>query len=144
MIFIDANIFLEVALDDARSDECEELFLKIKNENIRATTSDFIIYTCLLQIENKIKSAKDMENFVVFVDNLKSLDIMPPRYHTLYNAFDITKKHKLDFDDALIVAMMTSSDIKDLVSFDRHFDRVDEIKRVEQRHVIASQSEKKA
>ena len=62
MKFVDANIFLELMLDDKKADICESFFEKIKNEETSFYTSDFIIYTCLLQIEQKIKSLKIMED----------------------------------------------------------------------------------
>ena len=44
--FIDANIFLELMLDDINADKCKNLFYQLKNTEIEAKTSDFIIYTC--------------------------------------------------------------------------------------------------
>lgn len=131
MIFIDANIFLELALDDKRSDECERLFLEVKEKNLPSVTSDFIFYTCLVQIENKLRSIKNMEDFMIFIDNVKSLDIVSPNNQTIYDAFKIMKIHNLDFDDSLVVAIMRSLGLEKLVSFDGHFDKVKEIKRLE-------------
>ena len=131
MMFIDANIFLELALEDKRSGECEKFFIAIREKNLPSFTSDFVFYTCLIQIEGKRKSAKNMEDFAVFVDNIQSLDVVSPSGQTIYDAFGIMKIHNLDFDDALVVAMMNQLGIKELVSFDRHFDKVKEIKRLE-------------
>ena len=131
MMFIDANIFLELTLEDKRNDECEEFFLKIKKENLPFITSDFVFYTCLIQIENKLKSINDMENFIIFIDNLKSLNIISPSYEALYKTFNIMKKYNLDFDDALVVSTMIPLGVKQLISFDKHFDKVREIKRLE-------------
>ncbi|MEK6887610.1 MAG: type II toxin-antitoxin system VapC family toxin [Candidatus Aenigmatarchaeota archaeon] len=130
MLFIDANIFLEVELEDKRSEECKQLFLRIYKKSIKSITSDFIVYTCLIQLENKA-SVKDMENFIVFLDNMRGIEVHSPTYKTLYRTFEIMKKYKLDFDDALVVSTMLSLGIKQLVSFDRHFDSVKEIERLE-------------
>ena len=130
MLFIDANIFLEVELDDKRSEECRELLLEIYNKRIKSITSDFIVYTCLIQLENKASVAY-MENFITFLDNMRNIEVHSPAYKTLYNAFETMKKYGLDFDDALVVSTMTSLGIKQLISFDKHFDKVKEIKRLE-------------
>lgn len=130
MFFIDANIFLEVELADERSDECKELFSKIYKNQTKVMTSDFVVYTCLLQIENK-SSIDKMRNFIIFLDNMSGIEIHSPTYETIYIAFEIMKKYKLDFDDARVVAIMTALGIKELVSFDKHFDKVKEIKRLE-------------
>lgn len=136
MMFIDANIFLELALEDNRSDECEKLFLKIMEKNLPSITSDFIFYTCLIQMENKLKPIKNMEDFMTFIDNIKSLNIISPSNETIYDAFKTMRIHNLDFDDALVVAVMKSSGLKELVSFDNHFDKVKEIRRIEPKDAI--------
>ena len=134
MFFIDANIFLEVMLSDKRNEECKELFARIHKNQIKAATSDFIVYTCLIQIENKSSEAK-MIDFVLFLDNMPGIEVCSPSYGTLYSAFGIMKKYGLDFDDALVVATMKSSGIKEIMSFDGHFDKINEIKRVEPKDI---------
>ncbi|MDI6721208.1 MAG: type II toxin-antitoxin system VapC family toxin [Candidatus Aenigmarchaeota archaeon] len=134
-MFIDANIFLELALEDKRSGECEEFFSRLWKKLIEGMTSDFVIYTCLIQIENK-SNIKDMKNFLIFADNMEGLTIHSPTYQTVYAAFDIMENHKLDFDDALVVAVMRALSIKELVSFDSHFDRIREIKRIEPKDIV--------
>lgn len=136
MFFIDANIFLEVELNDEKSKECENLLEKVCNNQIDAATSDFVVYTCLIQLEKKSASIEKMKDFMVFIDNA-SLEIHSPTFQTLYNAFEIMKKQTLDFDDALVVAIMKSVGIKEVVSFDRHFDKINEIKRLEPNQVLA-------
>lgn len=37
------------------------------------------------------------------------------------------EKYKLDFDDALVVSCMTEYEIDKLVTYDQHFDQVEEI-----------------
>lgn len=127
-IFIDANIFLEVELGDERSPECKELFMKIY-KGMKAITSDFVVYTCLLQLENK-SSVEKMQDFIVFLDNMEFIEIHSPTYRTIYNAFEIMKRG-LDFDDALVVSIMKSLGIEKLISFDGDFDKIKEIKRIE-------------
>ena len=73
IVFIDANIFLELILNDAKAENCSILFNKIKNQDILAKTSDFIVYTCLLQIQFKLKSIKKAQDFILFINELKGL-----------------------------------------------------------------------
>ena len=131
MRFIDANIFLELMLDDKKANICESFFEKIKNEETNFYTSDFIIYTCLLQIEQKIKSLKVMGEFIYFINNLNNLSILRPSIKDIYNSLHISKKYKLDFDDALVVSVMAENNIQNLISFDKDFDKVSMIKREE-------------
>lgn len=136
MIFLDANIFLEVQLNDNRSEECKDLFYKILKKDMKAVTSDFIAYTCLIQIENKSTLDK-MNDFIVFLDNLPNLTIVSPSYVVLYRTFEIMRKHKLDFDDALVISVMNSLNIKELISFDKDFDNIKDIKRIEPIELIS-------
>ena len=131
MKFIDANIFLELMLDDKKANICESFFEKIKNEETNFYTSDFIIYTCLLQIEQKIKSLKVMGEFIYFINNLNNLSILRPSIKDIYNSLHISKKYKLDFDDALVVSAMVENNIQNLISFDKDFDKASMIKREE-------------
>ena len=135
MIFVDANIFLEVALDDVRSKECKTLFSHIHKGQVQGITSDFIVYTCLLQIESKTQSVENMQKFLVFLNSLEGMKIDSPRFETLYAALTIMPKYGMDFDDALVVAIMISSGVEELVSFDKDFDNVKGIKRIEPRNV---------
>lgn len=131
LTFIDANIFLELALEDKNAEKCENLLRKIKNGEIKAKTSDFIIYTCLLQIQQKLKSTKIMKEFVLLINDLSSLEIIRPSLQEIYDAIKISEEYKLDFDDGLVVSCMVNNDIRDLISFDKDFDKVKLIKRNE-------------
>ena len=131
MKFIDANIFLEIMLEDKNADRCFAFFDNMNNEDTEIATSDYIIYTGLLQIESKIRSLKLMEEFIYYINNLKNLRIIRPSIKVIYNSLSISDKYKLDFDDALIISIMIENNIKELVSFDKDFDRVSIINRIE-------------
>lgn len=143
MFFIDANVFLEIELKDEKSKECAELLSCIHENNVPAATSDFIVYTCLLQIEHK-GSVEKMRNFMLFMDNMDSIQIHSPSYAVMFKTFEIMERQGLDFDDSLIVAIMKSLDIMQLVSFDRHFDKIKEIKRIEPRNILNFLQKEKA
>lgn len=134
--FIDANIFLEIQLNDEKSGECKEFIRKIDANKIDAVTSDFIVYTCLIQIFNKTKSPEKMNNFMTFLTNLEKLEIIRPSQAVISKAVENTKKYKLDFDDALVVACVTENKIDSLVSFDKDFDKVEDLKRVEPKNIV--------
>ena len=131
VVFIDANIFLEVMLNDEKSTSCELFLNKIKKQEITAATSDFLIYASLLQIQYKLKSIKVMQNFLIFVNSLNGLDIIRPSLKEMDDAIRFSEKYTLDFDDAFIVSCMINNNIKTLISFDTDFDKVPLIKRQE-------------
>ena len=116
-------------LDDEKAIDCKMFFDKLKNGEVEASTSDFIIYTCLLQIQYKFKSLKYLKNFILFINEMKGLRIFRPSLNDIYKSINISEKYKLDFDDSLVVSLMINNNIKELISFDKHFDKVNLIKR---------------
>ncbi len=126
--FVDANIFLELMLDDDKAEECENFFKKIKNKEIEAVTSDFILYTCIVKIEQKLKSVSKIEQFLFYINQM-NLHIIRPLLGDMINSLKISEKYKLDFDDSFIISLMINNNIKELVSFDKHFDKVNLIRR---------------
>jgi predicted nucleic acid-binding protein len=130
-IFIDANIFLEIFLKDAKSQECREFLKSMKDDNLTLFTNDFIFYSCVINVQNSLKNPESVKNTVIFFDNLPNLKIIKPSFDDFYSATHIMQENKLDFDDSLVVACMRNYGIKKLASFDRHFNKVNGIEKVE-------------
>ncbi len=128
-IFIDANIFLEIFFDDAKAEECERLLKSLEISGTTFTT-DFLIYACLLAIENRFKDYKKLENALIFFRSYSNLRVLVPSFDELHYAIKITSAEKLDFDDSLVVACMKSNGITKLASLDKHFDKVRGIHRI--------------
>ncbi|HLC60163.1 MAG TPA: type II toxin-antitoxin system VapC family toxin [Candidatus Nanoarchaeia archaeon] len=129
-IFIDANIFLEIFFDDAKAEVCEKFLKSLNADEKIGYTSDFLIYACIIVMENKYKDTKRMENALIFFKNCPNLKIVRPSFDELNYAIEISKIEKLDFDDSLVVACMRNYGIKGLASLDRHFDKVKGIEKV--------------
>lgn len=128
IVFIDANIFLELFLDNEYADQAQKFLEKVKNKDFIAYTSDFIIYTCLIQIQNRKKSITLMEEFILFINTLE-IEILHPSFSLMHEALGFMKKYSLDFDDALVVSCLYHYDMNILISYDTDFDKVSIIKR---------------
>ncbi|MEW5955269.1 MAG: type II toxin-antitoxin system VapC family toxin [Candidatus Micrarchaeota archaeon] len=127
---LDANIFLEVQLAQAKASECEELLEAVRKGTAEAVVSDFSIYTVALVMENNAKSPDEIKNFFASLFAYDGL-----RIHQLSNedrvaATLLMQKHRLSLDDALVLQCAVASKASSLVSLDRHFDKVNEIKRL--------------
>ncbi len=131
IVFIDANIFLEIILKDKKSEECKKFLNKIISGEILGITSDFIVFTCLLQIQHKTKDLNKMKDFIIFINSIFSLKIMKSSLSNLMKTINFMQEYKLDFDDALVISCMKSNNINTLVSLDKDFDKVKSIKRIE-------------
>ncbi|MBI5392394.1 type II toxin-antitoxin system VapC family toxin [Candidatus Woesearchaeota archaeon] len=131
LVFIDANIFLEFILANEKAEICRDFVEKIRNHEIKAITSDFIIYTCLIQIQYQLKSKQSMHDFIELIHSLNSLHILRPLLNEIDTAIIISEEHKLDFDDSLVVSCMLNNGITKLISLDKDFDKINMIKRLE-------------
>ncbi len=129
-IFIDANVFLEIFLKDTKSEECKALLKLLQDKNYKAATTDYVIYSCILQVQNKLKEIKFIKNVLVFFSSYSNLQVLRPSFKDFYDAVEIMESNRLDFDDSLVVACMKNYGITELASLDRHFDKVKGIKRI--------------
>lgn len=136
MFFVDTNIFLEVEFKDTRWKESYDFLTKVAKGELEAITSDFAIFSIILEIETKVKSVDRIGKFVKSLAEYLGLSIFYPTENELLAALDFMKKYNLDFDDALVVACMVSNKIKKMVSFDSDFDKVKEIERVEPKDIL--------
>lgn len=130
VVFIDANIFLEIFLKDTKSEQCKTFLRSLTEKNTIAITTDFIIYTCLIQVQNKLKDTAALKKVILFFNSLPPLRIVRPSLEEMYTAIECMEQYKLDFDDSLVVTCMKYHKITNLISLDKHFDKVKEIKRV--------------
>ena len=128
IVFIDANIFLEFFLDNEYADQAETFLKKVKSKEIIACTSDFVVYTCLIQIQYKLKSLQIMKEFILFLNTLE-IEIIQPSFPLMIQTLEFMKKYTLDFDDALVVTCLYNQDLKVLFSYDKDFDKVSIIQR---------------
>lgn len=67
-----------------------------------------------------------MRDFLVFLNTFK-IRLIRPSLESIYNAMRFMETYKLDFDDALVVSCMVEYKIGEIITYDQHFDRVDEV-----------------
>ena len=131
MVLVDANIFLEVELGRTHSKECEEFLTKIMKGEIKAFTTDFILDSVALVMEGEGAKPAALRKFLeslMFYEGLTiySLNIIDKIITTA-----LMEDIKLDFDDASVYFATKSLGINEIVSFDRDFDKLPDVKRIE-------------
>jgi len=133
---IDANIFLELELGQSRSSECKEFLSQVARGRIKAVTTDFILDSVALVMEDKRSPPKDIRKFFVSLALYKGLSIYSLDLKDRIVAAEEMIRKRLDFDDSTSIAAMKRLKIKDIVSFDKDFDKAKPLTRVEPRDIL--------
>ena len=129
MIYLDANVFLSAILN--REDEGEkarDLLQKLQKAEIVAATSmlSFDEVFWIVKKHRGFISALKAAKTLLEIPNLTFLEIND---QTLWSAYNLAEKYKLDTRDAIHIACALDHAIFTIISEDEHFDKVKEIKR---------------
>lgn len=130
MFLIDANIFLEVELAQEKKEACKRLLRKVREGREEAITTDFIIDSIIVIMENYGKSWSEIRKFLTSLLGYEGLRIYILSIYDRIAATEHMKIHKLDFDDATTHQAMQTSKITEIASYDEHFDKILGIKRI--------------
>ena len=130
MYLIDANIFLEVSLGQSKGERCKAVLRKNQEGALHGIITDFHIDSIVVVMENYKLGWKEIATFLLSLLKYKGLRIQSMMLTDKIRATSHIKEHGLDFDDALAYQCMVENDIKEIISYDKHFDRLDNIKRI--------------
>ena len=128
-MLIDANIFLEVLLEQESSDACIQFLENVRSGKIFATISTFTIDGIALILERHGQKPQEIITFLSSLLNYKGLRIYMPTMNDRLKAAEHMKLG-IDFEDALTIQCAVSNGEKELMSFDKHLDKVSFIKRI--------------
>ncbi len=129
MFLVDANIILEVLLEQERYKECEEFLEKVRRGEIEASISRFSLYSIELIMIGYGK-IEELKLFLTLLSTFRGLTVITTSPTDDVHVLEVMKKFNLDFDDAINYYIVKKYKMKGIVSFDEHFDKTD-IKRVE-------------
>lgn len=135
MRFLDANVFLRYLTrdDEAKADACFRLFLRLKSGEERATTSEVIIAeVAYVLAARSLYNLRPDEISARLRPLLAVRGLRVPHERSCLRALDLYATHPfLDFEDALAVAEMERQGLEVVLSYDRDFDRLDQVRREE-------------
>jgi uncharacterized protein len=135
MQFVDTNVFLRhLTGDDPRKAQaCFELFQKAKRKEVSLTTSEAVIAEIVYVLSSsKLIYALTPQEIRARLYPILSLPGLKIPYRKMYlRALDLYASYVLDFEDAISIAQMERQQITEVTSYDRDFDRVPTIKRLE-------------
>jgi predicted nucleic acid-binding protein len=132
MRFVDTNIFLRFLVNDdpEKADACEALFREAISGKKDLMTSEMVIAEIIWVLESYYELEKSaIRELVEKILNTKNLTC--PNSGIIISALAFYVEKNIDFIDAYNAFVMKRDQIGAIYSFDKHFDRVDWIERVE-------------
>lgn len=130
-IFVDTNIFIYASSAPSPYKKLsEELLVKIARNQLKAATNTEV----LQEIFNRYYAIKEQEKgFILFDDCIKIIPIiLPVTKQGIIKAKEILQEYpSLPPRVAVHAAVMLNRSIKTVCSYDKHFDEIKELKRIE-------------
>lgn len=129
---IDANVILRFVLADhpKMSPRCRDLFARVQESQEVV----FLPEAALSDVVWTLRSFYDwpVEQIVSFLGALLALEgVQMQRKELVWDALYLFGRRGMDFSDGLIAAEMSSLGLKAIYTYDRDFNRLAEIERVE-------------
>jgi len=130
--FLDTNVFLRHLLQDHQNQSLRATayFAQIEGGEIQVQISDTVIFETVFTLERTYKQSKRRIREIL----LPLIDlpgIVLPSKGRMRQAFDFYVDKNISFADALHASVALSFNLKEIVTFDRGFNRVPGIRRVE-------------
>jgi predicted nucleic acid-binding protein len=134
MSFVDTNIFIRYLTrdDPVKAQACFELFQQAEANEISLTTTEAVIAEVVYVLSStRLYNLEYGEIRARLYPLLSLKGLRLPDRQTILRALDLYVAYRVDFEDALVVAHMERQKINEVYSYDRAFDRVSEVKRLE-------------
>lgn len=134
-IFVDTNVLLRLLLDDEQSQSAaaRELFSAVERGEITVWTSDVAIAELVWVLTGPImrRERQAVARELALLMELPGLRL--ENKPTMRRALDLFTKQPIDWVDAYHAALLLEQDSPELYSFDRDFDRIPGLRRLEPR-----------
>jgi predicted nucleic acid-binding protein len=135
MMFADANIFLRaLAADDpTKFNACTDLLRRVDRGEVEITTCEAILTEVVYVLSSRATYGLSHEEIRARLAPLiRMRGLRLSRKHLYLQALDLFATHAtLDFEDALCVVHMQQLGISEILSYDRDFDRIAVVQRIE-------------
>lgn len=132
MRFVDTNIFLRFLVNDdpEKADACEALFKKAIAGEQDLVTSEMVIAEIIWVLESyyELKRTHIRES-VEKIINTRNLTC--PHSEIIISALSLYVNKNIDYIDAYNAFVMKRDETNEIYSYDKHFDRIDWVERIE-------------
>lgn len=131
MIFLDANVILRFLLDDnpKLSPKAKSIFETINKRKTEVFVSSMAIYEVVFTLGRTYKLQKsDIRQKLLSIINIQNVTVN--KRDTIEKALSFYEDKNVSFVDAYQAALMEEKGVEKIYSFDPHFDRFPQIKRL--------------
>jgi len=132
MRFLDTNIFIRFLTDDVpeKVDACEEIFKKAVEKQETLFTTELVIAEIVWVLESFYELPKnEIQDKVEKILNTPNL--ICPHKDLILNALILYSEKNIDYIDACNALILKENGIEELYSYDKHYDRIDWLTRLE-------------
>jgi predicted nucleic acid-binding protein len=131
--FVDTNIFLRyLTQDPQRYKACLALFKQAEQNEVHLITSEAIIAETVFVLSSPKHYKHSRQQIQLALSRLLLLlGLKVPNRNLYLRALAFYTKNGLDFEDCLTIAYMEQSGVSQIYSYDRDFDAISGIHRIE-------------
>lgn len=132
MRIIDANIILRYLTNDVQDQakRAGELLARVEAGSEEVLLPDIILADIIWVLEGYYKQSRErIREWIATILSMRGLEFSDK--NVALDALDIYVDTGIDWSDAFVASQMISRGIMEIYSFDKHFDRIDAIKKVE-------------
>jgi predicted nucleic acid-binding protein len=129
---LDANILLRYLLDDVPelTDRCEALLLRVQRGEEMVWLPDIALADVIWTLRSFYKRSKaEIRDILLPILSLRGIHLRDRA--VIFHALTLFAEKNIDFSDSLIAAEMLTRGYAEIYSYDRDFDKVLEVERVE-------------
>ena len=118
---LDTNIFLELMMGQSRAADCEALLDAVSKGRTEGVVTHFSVHA----VEAALGSGEPLLAFLRNLENSLALTVFQTGLADEISAAMLTKRKSVDFDDALQYYVAKRLGVEAIVSYDKHFDKLD-------------------
>lgn len=129
---IDANIILRFLTNDdpQKAEACAVLLEKVESTDRHVWLPDLVLADVVWTLEKYYRRSKDeIVELLVSLIALRGLHCSGKE--TVFRALRLYASHNIDWTDAFVAAQLLAHKTRTVYSYDRDFDRIDGLSRVE-------------
>ena len=130
--FLDTNILLRYLTrdDEPKAQRALNLLMRVEQGEEKVITSSLVIFETVFTLQSFYKVPRQrIKELILSIISLRGLHL--PAKNVYYQAFDLYVTKNISFADAYNAAYMLSEQVSSVYSWDKDFDKIDGIVRLE-------------